>query len=371
MKILFIADRPDCYIHGLWLHRIHMPSIALEKRGHGIKVASIGGTFSEELLEWPDTVVFGRIYPTDFDPVKWMKEFKKRGKRVIYDMDDDFWEVKKNNPSRLVSSALKDQYEGMTKEADAIITPSTVLAKKFKKYFKKKVFLCPNMIDPEMYPERPHTDKLLTIGYMGANSHFKDLQIVGDVLNDLSKKYDFMFTIYGLFGEPMEAVVYYTHKALQMNFKPEKRLEFQEILDFHKQLNGMKVQHVPFMPPELHPHILSHCDFDIAIAPLEDDTFNNGKSSLKFYEYAGVGSATLTSDVLPYSEDADYRAKNTKKDWYKKLEKLIVDKDFRETLAKKQRKWVLENRSTDVCGLPWELACQREGIKGLTSAMQR
>ncbi len=381
-KIMFISDRPDAYIHGIWFHRIRNPEEALERRGHTCRTVSIGAEFPEEFLKWPDVVVFGRAYPDVFDPVKWMKEFKRRGKRVIYDMDDDFWEVASHNPSKLVSNALKLQYEGMIKEADAVITPSNVLAKKFKKYFKKKVYICPNGVDVmsigpggEMlvsaYNERPHQDKPLTIGYMGASSHYKDLQLIGEVISELSDKYDFLFTIYGLESIPMEAAMYYHRKNLRMNFMPEKNEMLRSAIDFQEQLKNVKLMHIPFMPPELHPTVLSKCDFDIGIAPLEDTVFNRGKSCVKYYEYASVGTPVLASDVLPYSEEVTYLAKNTKKDWYKKLEKLITDEKFRNDLAKQQQEWVKKNRSLEAIGLPWEIALQGEGVKGLTVANQR
>lgn len=103
------------------------------------------------------------------------------------------------------------------------------------------------------------------------------------------------------------------------------------------------------------------CDLDIGIAPLEDTEFNHGKSNIKFYEYASVGTCVLASDVEPYSEEVNYRAKNTFKDWYNKLEKLIVDKEFRLKTLKTQQEWVKKNRSTEAVGLPWELACQKPG----------
>lgn len=382
MKVMFIADRPDCYVHGIWFHRIRNPSEALLRRGHAVKQVAIGSEFREEFLSWPDVVVFGRAYPNQYDPVKWMREFKKRGKKIVYDMDDDFWEVAKDNPSKLVSNALKDQYEGMAKEADVIITPSQTLAKKFKKFFKKPVFICPNGVDvaaieqsgmtnPCSYLERPHLDKPLTIGYMGAASHWKDLQIIGEVLSELAQKHDFIFSIYGLTGEPLEAVMYYYQKTLSNNFMPEKNDYYRSALGFYAQLKDIKMQHIPFMPPELHPTVLSRADFDIGIAPLEDTAFNRGKSCIKFYEYAAVGTAVIASDVTPYNEEVTYLAKNTKKDWYNKLEKLIVDTEFRKKLVTKQQEWVNKNRSLDAIGLPWEIALQGEGVKGLTVANQR
>ncbi len=354
-------DTVRAYQSGIWLHRNEMPTTALSKRGHAIKQVAMGNEIPEQFLEWPDTVIFGRVYATQHDPIKWMKEYKKRGKRVLYDLDDDIWQVAKDNPSVLVSNAMKDQYEGMIKEADACITPSPVLAKKFKKYFKNKpIFICPNGIDPALYQERPHHhDETLKVGYMGAASHWKDLQLIGKVIADLNQKYDFLFTIYGITGEPLEAAMYTYQKELQYNFQPEKNEYMKSALGFYEQLQNTRFWHVPFMPPELHPKTLSMCDLDIGIAPLEDTEFNHGKSNIKFYEYASVGTVCLASDVEPYSEEVNYRAKNTYKDWYNKLEKLIVDKEFRLKTLAQQQKWVKENRGLEKVGIMWELACQK------------
>ena len=362
MKVLFLTDTVDCWKHGIWFHRQQIPSEALGRRGHLIKQVAMGDSFPEHLLDWPDTVIFGRTYPSHYEPIKWMKEYQKRGKRVLYDMDDDFWNVAKDNPSVLTSNANKDQYEGMIKVADAVITPSKVLAKKFKKYFKKKVFICPNGTSSDIYQERPKTPKdKLIIGYAGAASHWKDLDIIAETISELSEDHDFLFTIYGLTGEPLEAAMYHYRKIISAGLQPEKEGYFKSALDFYEKLKGVHLMHVPFMPPELHPTVLSRCDFDIGLAPLVDNEFNKGKSCIKFYEYASVGTVTLASDVLPYKDEVNYRAKNTKKDWKKKLERLIVDEAFREKTLKEQQEWVRKNRDVSVMGVAWELACQKEG----------
>jgi len=364
-----MLDSPMAYQSGIWLHRQEIPTEALGKRGHGIKQVAIGTTIPEEFMEWPDTVIFGRSYPAHYDPVKVMLDYKKRGKRVLYDMDDDFWNVASDNPSVLVGNALKDQYEGMIKVADAIITPSANLAKKFKKHFKKQVFICPNGIDYKLYQERGHNHTDLVIGYMGAASHWKDLQLVGEVINKLAEKYDFVFRIYGITGDALEGAMYNYKKMLDLNFQPEKNDYFRSALDFHAMMRRVQMEHIPFMPPELHPTVLSKCDFDIGIAPLQNTEFNRGKSCIKYYEYASVGTVCLASDVEPYNQECPLVAKNTFKDWYKKLEKLIVDKEYREKECKKQMEWVFKNRSTDAIGLAWELACQKPG--GLKTLNQK
>jgi glycosyltransferase involved in cell wall biosynthesis len=254
----------------------------------------------------------------------------------------------------------------MIEEADAVITPSPVLAKKFKKHFKKPVHICPNGIDLNDYIERPHQEEdTLKIGYMGAASHWKDLQLIGEVVADLGKHHDFLFTLYGLVGEPLESAIYMYNKLLSGNFQPEKAEYHRSALGFYEQLKHSRYWHVPFMPPELHAKTLSMCDLDIGLAPLEDTEFNAGKSNIKFYEYASVGTVTLASDVKPYNTEVGYLAKNTKKDWTNKLEKLIIDKEFRKKTLKKQQDWVKENRSVEAIALDWELACQKPSKWGI------
>ena len=355
-----MLSSPADWRTGIWWHRQKTPTEALEKRGHRVTQVAIGETIPERFMNFPDTVIFGRTYAQVFEPIRIMKEYHKLGKRVLYDMDDDFWQVDKNNPSVMVSNALKDQYEGMIKEADAIITPSKILAKKFRR-FKKPVFICPNGVDFNIYKERPRANEGLVIGYMGAASHWKDLGIITEALEKLYEKYDFAFNIYGMVGEPLEAAMYYYKKIVSLNLQPEQNAYYRSALAFYEGLKKVKGRHIPFYPPELHPTQLTGCDFDIGIAPLEDNEFNRGKSDIKFCEYAAVGTVTLASDVGVYKDSVNYRTKNTTKDWYKKLEKLIVNKEFREKILNKQREHVKKHNSLEAIGLEWELACQLPG----------
>lgn len=361
MKILFIVASPYAWQSGIWFHRNHLPSMALRKRGHATQLVALGKKTPEDLLNWSDTVIFGRTYHPSSNPIEKLREFKGVGKRILYDIDDDFWTVNPDNPSVNVSNAFKDQYEGFIRECDAVITPSKVLAKKIQKLEKKKVFLCPNMSSSDYYNERPREHKELIIGYAGAASHWKDLHIIVEPLIALRKKYEFQFVLHGVAGGPLEGEMYTYDQILLRNLKPERESYYREALDWYSKMKELQIFHIPFYPPELFPHTLSKADFDIGLAPLEDNEFNRSKSNVKFYEYASVGTVTLASDVLPYKEEVNYRAKNTVKDWTKKLEKLIVDKKFREKTLKQQQGWVLKNRTVDTVGLDWELACQKEG----------
>ena len=369
MRILEILDNPFAWKSGIWYHRTEVPLRALKMRGHSAKEVAIGETIPDKYMEYPNTVKMGRIYPQWSKPIEVMKAYKKLGKKVVYDLDDDFWYVDPSNPSKKVSNAFKDQYEGLMKEADVITTPSPILAKKIRKLIgkKKPIHICHNGIDFEDYRERPHNHEGLIIGYMGASSHWRDLQMIVPALERLYKEHDFTFVIYGMIGEPMESAMYHYSMILQSNLQPEQNPYYEDALGFYDKIKNLNMTHIPFYTPALHPSVLSRADFDIGLAPLEDNEFNRGKSCIKFYEYAAMGTATIASNVEPYKSECDYRAKNTTEDWYQKIKKLIVDEQFRLDLAKKQQKWVKENRSIDKIGLEWELACQKDsGLKILS-----
>jgi glycosyltransferase involved in cell wall biosynthesis len=361
IKILFVVDSIYTWKSGIWFHRNHLPSMGLKSRGHACRFVVLLDQMSKELLEWPDVVIFGRTYGQRKKPVKVMQQFKERGVRVLYDIDDDLWTVNPENPSVFVSNAYKDQYEGMIRECDAVITPSPILAKKIQKLCKKKVFPAPNMIHTQYYKERPHQEKRLMIGYTGASSHWKDLAIIIEPLQKLQKKHDFFFTLQGMVAAPLEGEMYVYSEILKQNLQPEKKAYIEAALEWYQELKDIEMQHIPFYPPALYPTVLSKADIDIGLAPLIENEFNSGKSNIKYYEYASVGTCCLASDVEPYKQEVNYRAKNTTDDWVNKLERLIVDEKFRKELTDKQRDWVLKNRNVYQVAVDWEIACQRPG----------
>ena len=143
MNILYILDSPYAFRGGCWFYRNHLPAEALKNRGHDIAFISLGSNIPDKWMEFPDTVVFSRYYPRD--PLILMREYKRLGKRVIYEVDDDLWTVNPDNPSVGISEIKQRQYEHLMKEVDAITTTTEILAKKLRKFNKKN--LIGNFID--------------------------------------------------------------------------------------------------------------------------------------------------------------------------------------------------------------------------------
>jgi len=359
MKILYVLDTPFSFANGCWFYRNFLPGEALKAKGHFVRYIALHPNIQAEFLNWPDVVVFTRTYPRD--PLIPMRQFKRLGKKVVYEIDDNLWDVNPDNPSVAISTEKRRQYEHLIKEVDCVTTTTEFLANKLRK-FNKNVFVCPNSVDYGIWKKRPCNHKRLQIGYSGASSHWYDLTLITDVLIELQKKYEFDFVLQGMTGTPIESEMYGYAQVVKHGLRPEQNRYLKAALDWFEKVKQLRFFHIPFYPPELFPSVLSRCDFDIGLAPLRDNTFNYSKSCVKFYEYAAIGAATLASNVLPYKKEVGYCAKNTFKDWYRKLEKLIVDEDFRKKLAEKQGKWVRENRDLSKIVTLWEDAFDPKNI---------
>jgi glycosyltransferase involved in cell wall biosynthesis len=101
-----------------------------------------------------------------------------------------------------------------------------------------------------------------------------------------------------------------------------------------------------------YPELLSKQKWDIGIAPLIDDVFNRGKSHIKWMEYASYKIPTVASNVYPYYKDIQ----GTKtiedgvtgylcepKEWYEKLEKLVLDNNLRNRIGENAYYYVKDN----------------------------
>jgi len=359
MNILYLLTCMPFWKSGCWLYRCKIPQVELIKRGHDVRFIPPFKEITADWLKWADTVVYGvygGMYKIDVLPS--IEKFKKLGKKVVYDLDDDVFTANPDNPSKSQVKENEKQVKQLLKAADLVTTTTKVLAKKFHKY-NKNVVVCPNSVDPSRFTKRKGGNKQLRIGFTGAASHWGDLSLVMDVLFELQKKYDFIFVLQGMCGSPLISEVYNYQMVLKLGIEPEKRKYYESAIKTYDKLKKLKYHHEPFYSPALYPSVLGQCNLDIGICPLKDNTFNHSKSCIKFYEYATTGTATLASKVLPYKKEVGYCAKNTFKDWYNKLEKLIVDEKFREKLLKRQQKFVQKHRDVKDIVKLWESAFKK------------
>jgi len=277
LKILYLYTCLFPWKSGCWLYRSRIPSAELQQRGHEIQFIVPGRTIHENWLNYPDVVVYG-VYGGTYhhDPIPSLKEFKKRGAKIVYDLDDDLSTVNPDNPSKAQVKGVGGQVRDLLRNADTVTTTTNVLKKKFQKY-NKNVIVCPNSLDFSKFGKRKNRGGELRIGYTGAASHWGDLSLILDVLYQLQKKHDFMFVLQGMCGRPILAEVYNYRMILRQNLEPEKNEFYKVALKVYDKLRRLKYVHIPFYPPEMYPMILGQLDMDIGLCVLKSNVFNQAK----------------------------------------------------------------------------------------------
>jgi glycosyltransferase involved in cell wall biosynthesis len=89
--------------------------------------------------------------------------------------------------------------------------------------------------------------------------------------------------------------------------------------------------------------------WDLAVAPLAPNAFNEAKSALKFLEYAALGVPGIFSNVGEYDAALENRQTgllidpNSADDWEEAIVELASNCSLREKLAANARRKVLEN----------------------------
>lgn len=369
MKILII---PNNMVNNCFGVRNYLPAKFLSSHGHEVRFKqrfevyehpTQGKTIDPADLDWADVVVFNRHYDVGTNTLlNVMKYCKVQGKLVVYETDDLLDQLDASNPMFQDMQGHKDQVRMMASFADVCTTTGPDIRRELMRY-NDNVKVLPNCVKLDTWGIRPRSHKRLRVGWAGGSSHAADLQIVIDVVKRLKEEHDFDFVIFGLSDKPWRQHVSRLKKRhlKQARQYPNMRPAtwYTETMKLAEMLEGLKFEHVPFVQHSLYNEKLRETDLDVGLCPLVDTVFNRCKSAIKFYEYAMVGTACLSSKMPPYEGEVGYEAKPRFEDWYRKLKRLITDNAFREELADSQRKWVVEHRNIDELGFLWEAVYNR------------
>jgi len=279
----------------------------------------------EKLALWADVIVVMRRDIREHAAL--LMALKDLKKPVVLETDDFVHYVPPYNPGAkyyVPGSEQTDIWSTRQFElVDAVITTTPGL-KKLYTQLHRKIYLCPNMMDPDYwidkYPEpKPHPGEI-RLGWTGANAHWGDLRVLYDAQDKSKNVIDVIL-----------------NKYPQVNFHfigqlPEWWYEWKK--------KGRLVHH-RFKTLHYYGEYLRSVGMDIGIAPLVDNLFNRGKSQIRWNEYSVNKTAVVASPVLAYSKDAMGVIKHGKniffakykEDWIKYLSILIEDEILRKKMA--------------------------------------
>ena len=293
----------------------------------------------EKNFEWADIIFVPRLIEGKLITV--MSEFRKMGKKIVTDWDDNIFCINPLSPSyrqfgteeirwKMEDGSVLDgwidgrnidlaknryQLKCMTEGiqfSDLFIVTGEGLKRSYAPYHDN-IAICPNSIDLKLWqkmPLRPH--KGVRMGWFGGNSHYEDWRVIMApiIRNFLS-----------------------THPEVTLVIMGEK---WPSLLDG---ISPEQVEWHPWVHIEAYPYKAALLDLDFAVIPLIDNVFNNGKSPIKWLEMGALEVPCVTSYVEPYNavmdlvKDNGIFVENSMSGWNDGMQMMAADMELRRKMG--------------------------------------
>jgi len=255
-----------------------------------------------------------------------VKKCKEKNIGLIYEIDDDLLNIEKSHPEYEFYSSRNDSVLYLLKNADMVTVSTDVLKKRFQKY-NKHVKVIGNALDESLWCKKSDkkSDGTIKIGYIGSFTHDNDLLVVKDAIINLKKS----------FANKIKIEFYVI--GIMKNSSDQKWLK------------TIDIPHNKHVYPEFVKWLKKIVNFDLALAPLDDNNINKSKSELKYLEYTALGIPGVYSDNGPFSKVITNEINgllvkgNTSENWEQQISKLIEDSELYHKILDDAKKDVKEN----------------------------
>jgi glycosyltransferase involved in cell wall biosynthesis len=274
-----------------------------------------------------DIIFFQRQYAVE--SLNTITKMQKMGMPTIAHVDDNVWEIQKNNPafSTYQGDTMARFQEIMS--GAAAVTTSTPYLRELCLKFNPNVHIFRNLVETSFLSPLPREDRdrsdEVRIGWTATPHHHDDYVVISQALKEIAHKYSNVKFVFMGYMPP---------EAKEMI--PAKQLEyysFVRVEDFYPAFAAL--------------------DFDIGIAPLTDHPFNWGKTARKAQEYAIFKIPMVLSAVRNYDDWVEEETclkphRNRHLGWMQTLSRMIEDVELRKRLATAAYKQVIDNHNIDV-----------------------
>lgn len=261
------------------------------------------------------------------------RKAKESGLKIVYDIDDRLDSIPKENQAIAVygNPAKQAEIDEMIQLADLVTVSTEPLGRSILSRGARAVRVVENQLTANVMPRRhPANPKFVRILWAGSPTHKRDLAIVAPAIRNVLKRHagGVRFTC---FGERLPEVLADCYDWIDL----------KDPVDF-----------------EVYHDTIATIAADFAIAPLEENTFNESKSAIKALEYAAAGYPMLLSPVGEYPKVvADGLPAELVSDdqWESALERMVaLAPAERVRIGRACMEWVCENRCVGVTkGSQW------------------
>jgi len=293
-------------------YRAMLPMRALADAGH-----------RAEYIEWDhrDPAPFERAHQADV--VLLWRHFRAPARRlatalreagvaVMFDNDDDMTRVPKGSPAYSEMKAAREQVAkelgAMLRLTELVSTTCGELAGRLRRLGAPDVRVVENYVAQDFLRERRADGDGVTVGWVAGAEHRGDLK-------DLRLR-----------------------RTLEALLEAHPRVSLVSV-GVDVGVRSERYTHRPFVRfPELPDAI---AQFDLAIAPIADVSFNRVRSNIKVKEYAAAGVPWLASPIGPYKDLGEQQGGRLVADygWAEALAELVTDDTARAALAERAAAW--------------------------------
>lgn len=312
---------------GCGQYRVIQPFNALQQQGLIEGALSFGMLSVVDLERYdPDVVLLQRqIGDERLEAMRRMQAFSRALK--VYELDDYLPNLPMKSAYRahMPKDILRSLRRGIS-YADRFVVSTEAMAEAFQD-FHPDIRIVKNRLDPSQWSgltSQRRSSSKPRVGWAGGVGHAGDLEMLADVVKALTNEVEWVF-----FGMCPDGLRPFIH-------------------EFH-----------PGVPIEQYPAALAGLNLDLALAPVEQNLFNECKSNLRLLEYGACGYPVICSDVRCYQDGLPVtRVKNRFKDWLDAIRMFLADLDAAarmgdELRAAVTREWMLEGHSLEAWRKAW------------------
>lgn len=276
-------------------------------------------------------LIYSKHFRTGMDASNALGTAKHFKKNLVIDVDDNFIAMRTDNPAfaDYEQGNGPGEFLGASLGLASGVTVSTEPLRKLYKTLNKKIDILPNCNDINDWPKdiKKWDDGKIRIGFAGGRGHIADLDLIVEPMSYILLKYpNVLFEIVGSIW-PTEAM----ELVNRMNAFTKK--------DISKQVRIAGGT----LAWQGYPEMMANMGWDIVIAPLVKDAFNECKSHIRWLEATMIKCPVVASPVYPYKEPVQDTqtiqdektglfAKDSK-EWFAMLDGLITHPEARKELA--------------------------------------
>ena len=230
---------------------------------------------------------------------------------IVYSMDDLLTDMAESNPFRKnVPANSRARLKYAFERCDRLVVTTEFLANAYR-HMISDIVVVPNRLEQELWLPL-HSQKRTTpkprIGWAGGTTHQGDLALLKEIIESTRHEADWIF--FGMCPKELRPLVTEYHAFTAFSDYPAR---------------------------------LAALNLDIAVAPLAQIPFNQGKSNLRLLEYGVLGIPVVCTDIDPYRNSPACRVENTEEAWTRALRDRIYDAEAREREGIALRQWVCQH----------------------------